>query len=170
MIVGAASAQSQPKRDPALSPAMAAMLGPWLADWILQSRDAAIAQGVQPIPAAVRHALAGYVPEQILDRVRWRAGPAGELTVQQQVFQLDNAPAVTLDYVVVFAEEAGAIDAKLWAHEIRHVMQFADWGVREFAVRYLADHAAVEREAAEFRWQWLKAKGLTPKPTGPEAP
>lgn len=149
---------------------MAEMLGPWLADWIAQSRDAAITQGVQPIPEAVRQALRGYVPEDILERVRWRAGPAGELTVQQRVFQFDHAPAVTLDYVIVFASAAGATDAKLWAHEIRHVMQFADWGVREFAVRYLANHAAVEREASEFRWEWLKATGRAPQPASIEAP
>jgi uncharacterized protein DUF4157 len=157
-----------PPRSGSLGPLMAETLAPWLADWIVQSRDAAVAQGVAPIPPHVRAALTGYVPEAILDRVRWRAGAAGELTVQQNIFALEEAPAVTLDYVVVFANDEVASDPKLWAHEIWHVMQYADWGVREFALRYLQHYEAVENEAAEFRWQWMKEKGLTPTPGSAE--
>ena len=81
---------------------------------------------------------------------------------------LDEAPAITLDYVVVFAERgAGLNDPKLWAHEIKHVMQFAEWGVSGFAARYLRDYSAVEQEAFDFRWQWMKAKNLIPVPAQP---
>lgn len=168
----AVAACAQDDRAPAssvggsLTPTMAAAFAPLLASWIVESRDVAVAQGVEPMPAEVRHALAGYVPEAILDRVRWRAGDSGSLTLQRNIFQFGEAPAMVLDHVVVFADAAnGPKDAKLWAHEIKHVMQFAEWGVSEFALRYLRDYAAVEHDAAEFRWQWMKAEGLTPAPS-----
>jgi hypothetical protein len=80
-------------------------------------------------------------------------------------------PAVTLDDVIVFQERSAALeDPKLWAHELKHVMQFAEWGVDGFALRYLNDYEAVEHEAAEFRWQFMKERGLIPEPAAPVDP
>jgi hypothetical protein len=146
-----------------VSPLVAQALAPLLAEWIVSSRDAAIGAGVQPIPANVRGALHGYVPEQTLDRVRWREG-GDELSLQQNVIRFGDVPAMTLDHVIVFRDGQEALsDPKLWAHEIKHVMQFAEWGVDGFAARYLQDYEAVEFEAAEFRWQFMKQAGLIPK-------
>jgi hypothetical protein len=136
-----------------------------LADWIARSRDAAIAQGVREIPPSIRESLAGYVPDATLNRVRWRVGGAGATSIQNNVFAFGEVPAVTLDYVIVFADEKAALeDPKLWAHELKHVMQFSDWGVAQFAVRYLEDDAAVETDAAEYRWEFMKLRGLVPAP------
>jgi hypothetical protein len=147
----------------ALSPLLAEAFAPLLAEWIVSSRDAAIAAGVQPIPSTVRTALHGYVPEAVLDRVRWREGGADDFTLQQNVIRFGDVPAMTLDHVVVFKNRDDALtDPKLWAHEIKHVMQFAAWGVGGFATRYLQDYEAVESEAAEFRWQFMKEAGLIP--------
>jgi len=78
---------------------------------------------------------------------------------------------VTLDYVVVFEDrEAALTDPKLWAHELKHVMQYAEWGVAGFASRYLTDHAAIEREAVEYRWELMKLRGLVPPVPAPLAP
>src|SRR5690348_14974044 len=45
---------------------------------------------------------------------------------------LGHVPAMTLDDVVVFQERRAALeDPKLWAHELKHVIQFAEWGVDE---------------------------------------
>jgi hypothetical protein len=148
-----------------LVPLLADTLAPVLAEWIVDSRDAAVARGVEPIPASVREMLEGYVPDEILERVRWREGGSA-FTLPQSAFMLDDAPAITLDYVIVFADREAALhDPKLWAHEIKHVMQFAQWGVGEFAVRYLRDYQAVEKEAWDFRWQWMKDKNLIPVPS-----
>jgi hypothetical protein len=145
-------------------PPFAATLAPVLAEWIVQSRNAALAQGVEQIPSSVREMLAGYVPDEVLERVRWRAGGSA-FTLQQGAFMLDEAPAITLDDVIVFADRDAALhDPKLWAHEIKHVMQYARWGVDDFAVRYLRDYQAVEKEAWDFRWQWMKDKNLIPSP------
>jgi len=155
----------------ALNPAVAATLTPLLADWIGRSRDAAIQQGVAEIPQAIRATLVGYVPDAVLSRVRWRTGGGGVISLQQNVFAFGEVPAITLDYVIVFAEEKAALeDPKLWAHELKHVMQFEEWGVDGFATRYLIDNAAIETEAAEYRWQFMKLRGLTPPPLGSTPP
>jgi hypothetical protein len=41
-------------------------------------------------------------------------------------------------------------------------MQFAEWGIDEFAARYLRDYGAIEHEATEFRWEFMKKAGLVP--------
>lgn len=128
-----------------------------LAAFIEDSRDQAVAAGVAPIPASIRAALGGYVPEDVLDRVRWCVACGGPFSLQHSTFLFRNAPAITLDDVVVFERNEDALeDPSLWVHELKHVMQYRAWGVAGFASRYLADYEAVESEAAEFRWQWMK--------------
>jgi hypothetical protein len=46
-------------------------------------------------------------------------------------------------------------------------MQFEEWGVTGFASRYLADSSAVEDVASEYRWQFMKLRGLIPSPSTP---
>jgi hypothetical protein len=165
-LCAAAAALAQNQRGPApvpLSPFGVEAVAPLLASWIASERNAAKAQGVEPIPRAIRAALEGYVPERILDRVRWREG-ASELSMPQNMIRFGDATAVTLDDVIVFREGATALeDPRFWAHEIKHVMQFEEWGVEGFAVRYLSDYQAVENEAQEFRWQFMKQAGLIPE-------
>jgi hypothetical protein len=162
-VAALATAQEPARRAPALNPLVVESLGPLLAGFIASSRDAAQAQGVEAIPAAIRAALTGYVPEEILGRVRWREGST-ELSLPQNVLRFGHVPAVTLDDVIVFQDRSAALeDPKLWAHELKHVMQFAEWGVGGFATRYLRDYEAVESEAAEFRWQFMKRAGLIPE-------
>ena len=172
LLVGAAAAGS--RNATAQEPhgnTMVAALAPMLAKWIESSRDAAVAQGVEKIPDSIRASLAGYVPDKTLARVRWRAGGGSDFSLQQNAFVFQDAEAVTLDYVVVFADvNAARNDPKLWAHELRHVMQFEEWGVEGFAARYLADSAAVEDVASEYRWQFMKLRGLVPAPSVPADP
>jgi hypothetical protein len=146
-------------------------MAPLLVRWIQSSRDAALEQGVEKIPKSIRAALEGYVPDATLERVRWRTGGGPDLSLQQSAFFLKDAQAITLDYVIVFADENEARnDPKLWAHELRHVMQFEEWGIEGFAARYLADSNAVEDVASEYRWQFMKLRGLVPPPSVPSEP
>jgi hypothetical protein len=159
-FVGAAQPAAQ--RPSAMSPLLVESLSPLFASSLVAARDAAKAEGVEPIPAAIRAALTGYVPEQTLDRVRWRVG-GSELSLPQNVIRFGHVDAMTLDDVIVFDKRSAALeDPKLWAHELKHVLQFAEWGVSGFATRYLSDYEAVEAEAAEFRWQFMKQAGLIP--------
>jgi Domain of unknown function (DUF4157) len=160
-------AQEPVERPSTLSPLLVESLAPLLASSLVAARDAARAEGVEPVPPAIRAALTGYVAEQTLNRVRWRVG-GGDLSLPQNVIRFGHAEAMTLDDVIVFAERSAALeDPKLWAHELKHVMQFAEWGVAGFATRYLSDYEAVEFEAAEFRWQFMKQAGLVPAAPSP---
>jgi uncharacterized protein DUF4157 len=151
--------------DSSIGAALKATASALLASWITTSRDAALEQGVARIPPSIRASLAGYVPDKTLTRVRWRAGGSWDV-LTQSAFSFKDAQAVTLDYVVVFASEHDALnDPKLWAHELKHVMQFEEWGVAGFAARYVNDNVAVESEATEYRWEFMKQRGLVPPPS-----
>lgn len=140
-----------------LDPMFVRAATPVVAALIADSRDAALADGVEPIPPAIRAELAGYVPAAVLDEVRWCADCGGELSLQRAAFMLDATPAITLDHVIVFVDRDDALtDPALWVHELRHVMQFREWGVSGFAQRYLDDYEAVERDAADYRWEWVQ--------------
>lgn len=139
------------------------VLGPALGAWILAERNAAVESGVDRIPADIREVLTGYVADDILDAVRWRVD-AHQTSLYPAFFEIGATPAVTLDYVVIFESGRHAADPALWAHELYHVGQYRDWGIDGFAERYLADYEAVERDAAEFRWQWMKKTGRVPAP------
>lgn len=167
LALAADSAAALTRGFDALDPSMREMLVPMLSGWIAASRDAAVAEGVEPIPPGIRAALSGHLPDEVLDAVRWRVDD-GALSVQQSLFRLGYTPAVTLDYVIVFASHQDALEnPALWAHELFHVTQYRDWGVDGFAARYIEDYAAVEHDAAEFRWRWMKATGRVPVPATP---
>jgi hypothetical protein len=162
-IARAVTGQPQAERAPPAPPIFAQSLAPLLAAWIASERDAAIARGVEPIPPRIRAALAGYVPSDILDRVRWREG-ASDLSLPQNAIRFGEVPAITLIDVIVFEQRSAALDdPTLWAHELKHVMQFAEWGVDGFSSRYLGDYEAVEAEAWEYRWQFMNQAGLVPE-------
>jgi Domain of unknown function (DUF4157) len=155
---------SKPPATTSLHPLMVQSLAPLLAGSIVSARDTARAEGVELMPPAIRTALTGYVPEEILARVRWRAG-GDVLSLPPYIIQFGDVPAMTLDDIIVFEDRGTALtDPKLWAHELKHVMQFAEWGIDGFATRYLTDYEAVEAEAAEFRWQFMRQAGLVPDP------
>jgi len=145
-----------------LDPAVRDIAAPAIAAWVMDSRDAAVARGVEKIPTEVRDALNGFVPHEILERVRWRSDDEA-FSISQSLFVAGYASALTLEDVVLFASTENANDPKLWAHEIYHVMQYEEWGVDGFVTRYLTDRASVERDAWEFRWQWMKATDRIPQ-------
>ncbi len=147
----------------ALDPAMREMLTPVLVAWVVDSRDAAIERGVEEIPREVRDVLRDFVPPEVLEDVRWRVENS-EASLEQSLFRMNSSSAITLGDVILFAGLDDAADPKLWAHELFHVMQYREWGIEGFVERYLADRAAVERDAWEFRWQWMKATNRVPLP------
>lgn len=55
--------------------------------------------------------------------------------------------SVTLIDTIVFADANGANDPVLWAHELKHVQQFRDWGVMDFSIRYIRSYNGVEDQA-----------------------
>jgi hypothetical protein len=122
--------------------------GPILADWIRASRRDAISAGVEPIPAQIRAELTGFIPEAILNKVRFRVGWGNEMALPALSFRFGDAAAITLDNVVMFRSwDDASNDLTLWAHELTHVQQYHKWGIDKFAKRYVKDHDDVEAEA-----------------------
>lgn len=160
LLLAASAGTAEPvEEQPSPAVALAARL---LGDWIRQSRDRAVDLGTYPIPADIREALSGYVPKDTLDRARWREVDGDSLGwMMESAFEAHPTPAMTLDFVIVFRDaEDAADDAALWAHELKHVMQYERWGVDGFALRYVSDFEAVEFEASEYRWGWLERQRL----------
>jgi hypothetical protein len=143
--------------------------GPALEQWIIQSRNTAISSS-QPVPLQIRAQLSAYYSQDILNRARYKVGDSGFLNAARTIMNNPDVAAVTLIDVIVF-RSAGDImtNLPLWAHELKHVQQFAEWGTREFALRYTRDNGGVENMAYAIENQVranLTAQSR-PQPPGP---
>jgi hypothetical protein len=132
-----------------LDPAAYGFLAPVLAAWISNVRDDAVERGANKITNEIREALADFVPHEVLNSVRW--------SIDGHVLSIGQVEAATFDHVILFASADAAMDLKVWVHELFHVMQYREWGVDEFARRYIQDRANVENDAWDFLWQWIDA-------------
>lgn len=121
--------------------------GQTLALWLQQSRDSALRGSIMPIPARIRDKMKPFYDSDVLDRVRFKVGDAGVLNLGNLSIQYGGANGVTLVDVIVFSNESDTQNEVLWAHELKHIEQFRDWGVQNFAVRYVRSYSAVEDEA-----------------------
>lgn len=138
---------------------------PPLASWIAASREEALAEGVEPVPAAVRTDLAGFFPSSLLDQVRFRIGWGSARSLQGHVFRFHRTKAITLGDLIVFRDEDVAADPLIWAHELAHVRQYQRWGIAAFAEKYVRDFGSVEGEAWRVHGRyksWAQRHGLIP--------
>ena len=126
--------------------------------WLLQSRQAALRAGTEPIPLMIRAQLAPFYDGALLDEVRYRVGITDEMDAATVMLQNPDVQAVTLVDVVVFrSSDAAAEDAVLWAHELWHVQQYREWGTDGFAQRYTRNFQSVEGPAYEMGERVRKA-------------
>jgi len=129
-----------------------------LENWIVLSRNTAAAGETQTIPLNIRAQLEPYYDLQVLDSARYKVGDDAELNAANTMLQNPDINAVTLIDIIVFRNAEDALnDVALWAHELKHVQQYQQWGVREFATRYTRDYNAVEAPAYEIQAQVSKA-------------
>lgn len=134
-----------------------------LAGWLKLSRDTAAAGDVQPIPLDIRVQLEPYYDFQVLDAARYKVGDAQQIDAATAMLQNPDVNAVTLVDIIVFrhAEDAHN-NVALWAHELKHVQQYQQWGIEAFAARYTRDYNAVEAPAYAVQAQVQKdLKGST---------
>lgn len=106
---------------------------------IISGRNAVIAKGGHPIPAKIKAFLSRWYSQELINSVRWTED-WGALSNTFQAAQMqfnDQTNAITLMNAVVFRETDAASDPALWAHEMYHVQQYRDWGVMEFARRWV---------------------------------
>jgi len=126
---------------------------PVLETWLLASRNEVYLDS-RPIPDVIRRELQGLVPDAVLAAARYQVGSGDTLNLGHVAMNYGNlldgrvVQAITLVDVILFRNEADArANVPLWLHELTHVRQFMDWGVRGFAEHYVAAPQDVEAEA-----------------------
>ena len=123
-----------------------------LQNWIVQARNTAATGDIQPIPLNIRVQLEPYYDMQVLESVRYKIGDDTELNAANAVLQNPDVNAVTLIDIIVFRNPDDALNnVALWAHELKHVQQYQQWGVAGFAARYTRDYNAVEAPGYEMQ-------------------
>lgn len=123
-----------------------------------QARDEATASGSQPIPLHIRAQLEPWYDFAVLDAARYRVGDEQQISAANALLQNPDVNAVTLIDTIIFRRSADAGDnVALWAHELKHVQQYQELGVEEFARRYTRDYQALEGPAYEIEAQVAKA-------------
>ncbi len=114
-----------------------------------------------PLPDEIRAGLSPYFTDDLLDQVRYSIGDTTPAGLAGFAIRNGNAAAVTLIDTVVFKDEKYVRNLALWAHEMHHVQQYAEWGVSGFASRYAFSWNYVEQEARERAQDfvnWYKAR------------
>jgi hypothetical protein len=120
---------------------------PAVANLIRSSRAQALNRGVQAIPTGVRQELVPYFPPQLLEMVRWTTAEGLSIDgVLSNWFSKEGA--ITYDDVVVFSNAQLTNDVGLWAHELTHVLQYAQMGVETFAFLYTGNWSELEGQAS----------------------
>lgn len=131
--------------------AWAQQYGPIIATWLQASRETAYSAS-QPIPAHVRAQLSGFVPDDVLNRARYKVDDNGVLNAAADILRINgDIAAVTLVDVIVFRNGSDAQSKyKLWAHELKHVRQFMDWGTLDFGIHSARNYySEVEQPALD---------------------
>lgn len=156
--------------DPATKEALTQIAASTVQQAIRQSRNEARSGATAPIPVKIWKAVGClYNDRKMLESVRYKIGDDEAVNVANLSIRFGDAYAVTLIDTIVFAKRTDALEnVDLWAHELWHVKQFRDWGEREFAIRYVRDHRAVEAEAyaapAKSKDANKKCVGVPPYP------
>jgi hypothetical protein len=121
---------------------------PALALWLTQARAEAASAGIQPIPPHIREQLLRWYDPSVLDTARYKVSDNGQFNAATAMLQNPDVGAVTLIDIILFRDAQSAEqDIALWAHELKHVQQYQEWGVEGFAQRYTQDFNAVEAPA-----------------------
>ncbi|WP_339498733.1 eCIS core domain-containing protein [Pseudomonas silesiensis] len=121
---------------------------PALAMWLTQARAEAASAGTQPIPPHIREQLLRWYDPGVLDAARYKVSDNGQFSAATAMLQNPDVGAVTLIDIILFRDAQSAEqNIALWAHELKHVQQYQEWGVEGFAQRYTQDFNAVEAPA-----------------------
>lgn len=123
-----------------------------------QARDEANTAGTQPIPLHVRAQLEPWYDFAVLDAARYRVGDPQQLSAANALLHNPDVNALTLIDTIIFRRAPDAEDnVALWAHELKHVQQYQELGVEEFARRYTRDFNALEGPAYAIEAEVAKA-------------
>ena len=108
--------------------------------------------GATPIPDAIRSQLAGIVPDQVLNDVRWNSLDKNRIDLANLTLLHNNGiAAVTVGNIIVFDRlEDAATNWYLWSHELFHTVQYANLGIEGFAHSYIISSSEIEGAAVDF--------------------
>jgi hypothetical protein len=121
---------------------------PALALWLTQARAEAARADIQPIPPHIREQLLRWYDPSVLDTARYNVSDNGQFSAATAMLQNPDVGAVTLIDIILFRDaQTAEQNIALWAHELKHVQQYQEWGVEGFAQRYTQDFNAVEAPA-----------------------
>jgi hypothetical protein len=121
---------------------------PALAMWLTLARAEAATADTQPIPPHIREQLLRWYDPSVLDAARYKVSDNGQFSAATAMLQNPDVGAVTLIDIILFRDaQTAEQNVALWAHELKHVQQFQEWGVQGFAQRYTQDFNAVEAPA-----------------------
>ncbi|GEM_PF-1893167 len=122
---------------------------------IVYSRANARRTGTHPIPRHIREQLKDFFPAYVLDKVRWTY-PSRDLDLGSAVaaWYRAHGGAVTLEDTIVYSNSRAVNMRYLWAHELTHVMQYEELGLKDFARVYATNPQLLERQA------WDNAKQI----------
>jgi hypothetical protein len=133
---------------------------PALAQWLTQARAEAASADIQPIPPHIREQLLRWYDPGVLDAARYKVSDASQFTAATAMLQNPDVGAVTLIDIILFRDaQTAEQNLAVWAHELKHVQQFQEWGVDGFAQRYTQDFNAVEAPAYAIQAQvrrWVR--------------
>lgn len=130
--------------------------GPALEQWLIQSRNDAM-NGAMPMPDQIKQAMNGWYSPQQMSNVFYKIGDGGALNLGNAATGYGEAAAITLIDVIVFRDANWAGDYATWAHELKHITQYQDWGVHSFAVQYMQSWNSVENPAYGVQRQYQAA-------------
>lgn len=137
---------------------------PALAMWLTQARAEAASADIQPIPPHIREQLLRWYDPGVLDAAHYKVSDNGQFNAATAMLQNPDVGAVTLIDIILFRDAPSAEqNVALWAHELKHVQQYQEWGVEGFAQRYTQDFNAVEAPAYAIQAEVRRAvrQGLT---------
>ncbi|WP_447734542.1 eCIS core domain-containing protein [Pseudomonas shirazensis] len=113
-----------------------------------QAQADATALGTEPMPLHIRVQLDAWYDFAVLDAVRYRVGDQQQVSAANALLQNPDVNAVTLIDTVIFRHASDAENnVALWAHELKHVQQYQELGVSEFARRYTRNYNELEAPA-----------------------
>ncbi len=130
--------------------------GPALEQWLIQSRNDAM-NGSMPMPDQIKQAMNGWYTPQQMANVHYKIGDGGALNLGNWATRYGDASAITLIDVIVFRNAGWAENYATWAHELKHITQYQDWGVHSFAVQYMQSWNSVETPAYEVQNRYQAA-------------
>ena len=148
--------------DRARHEGMVQLGAPALQEWIAASRDSALRAGVKPMPKKILNLLSCYYGPDRVRGIFYRVGTSAIADLQKFAVEVNGRPAIALDNIIVFSGESHTTNDVLWAHEVRHVQQYREWGIRDFAKRYLRHWNGVEGDATRHEnayAEWRKNDG-----------